>query len=253
MPELSPSIIAFLSTVMIFGGFSKGTIGFGLIMTTVPFLSLVIPPKDAMAWMATPILILNIYALILTRAEWRQLPRAALFIASGILIVPAGVYLVVWVSADITRAAIGLLIFFISIMRLSGWRLRRGPRRLDRPISAVWGALTGLLHGSLMMAAPPIILYLNYIGVRRDAFVFLVNSIVTAFIFVQIVTFSGLGAYASGAYWQSLLLLAPAVLGMWLGNRFRHNLSEIFFEKLVLGLLGFVGVSLMARNLWALF
>jgi hypothetical protein len=43
-----------------------------------------------MAWMAISILILNIYALTLTRAEWRHLPRAALFITAGILIVPTG-------------------------------------------------------------------------------------------------------------------------------------------------------------------
>lgn len=252
MTEIPAALAVFLFIVMVFGGFAKGTMGFGLIVSTVPFLSIVIPPKDAMAWMAVPILILNIYALILTRAEWRQIPRIVIFLPACILFVPVGVRLVVWLPEDITRAAIGASVFIVVAMRLGGWKPERKTEHVGRSLSVAWGAATGFLHGSLMMPAPPLVLYLNYIGVPRDAFVFLLNCVSTILILTQIVTFAGLGAYASGAGWQSLFLLAPAVFGMWIGNRFRRTLSESVFERMVLGLLGFVGITLVAKFIYGL-
>jgi hypothetical protein len=253
MPELSPSIIAFLFTVMIFGGFSKGAIGFGLIVSTVPFLSIIMPPKDAMAWMAIPILILNLYALYLTRAEWREIRRVPWFLITGALLVPVGVHVVVWLQADITRIGIGLFLLIVVAMRLGGWNPAKAGFKRERLASVLWGAAAGFLHGSLMMPAPPVVLFLNFSGVPRDAFVFLISVSATFFLLLQVLTFASLDAYTSGAVWQSLLLLAPAVLGMWFGNRFRQKISQRVFERLVMGLLGLVGLSLMVRNLWRLF
>ncbi len=253
MPELSSPIIAFLFTVMLFGGFSKGAIGFGLIVSTVPFLSIIMPPKDAMAGMAIPILILNLYALYLTRAEWREIRRIPWFLLSGALLVPAGVKMVVWMPAEITRAGIGLFLLIVVAMRLGGWNSAKAGFKHERLASALWGAATGFLHGSLMMPAPPVVLFLNFSGVPRDAFVFLISTAATFFLLLQVLTFASLDAYSSAAVLQSLLLLAPAVLGMWLGNRFRQSLSQRVFERLVMGLLGLVGISLMARNIWKLF
>ena len=252
MTEIPVILMIFLFIVMVFGGFAKGTMGFGLIVSTVPFLSVVIPPKDAMAWMAVPILLLNIYALILTRSEWRQTPRIFVFLPACIFFVPIGVRRVVWLPEDITRAAIGASVFIVVAMRLGGWKPEKKTEHVGHPLSVAWGAATGFLHGALMMPAPTLVLYLNYISVPKDAFVFLLNCVSTTLIFTQIVTFAGLGAYASGAGWQSLFLLAPAVLGMWIGNRFRQSLSESGFERMVLSLLGLVGITLVAKFIYGL-
>ena len=48
-------------------------------------------------------------------------------------------------------------------------------------------------------------------------------------------------------------MLAPAVAGMLIGNRFRQRLTQAAFERLVLGMLGLVGISLLAKNLVRLF
>jgi len=252
MIEFPVILAVFLFIVMLFGGFAKGTMGVGLIISTVPFLSVLIPPKDAMAWMAVPILFLNIYALFLTRAEWRQAPRIFIFLPACILFVPIGVRLVVWLPEDITRAAIGAGVFIVVAMRLGGWKPERKTEHVGRFLSVAWGAATGFIHGSLMMPAPPLVLYLNYIGASRDAFVFLLNCVSTTLILTQIASFAGLGAYASGAGWQSLFLLAPAVLGMWIGNRFRQSLSESSFERMVLSILGLVGITLVAKFIYGL-
>lgn len=253
MPELSPALVLFLTAVLLFGGFAKGTIGFGLIVTTVPFLSMVMPPSAAMAWMAIPIFLLNLYAIALTWAEWRAIRRVAIFLFMGILFVPAGVRLVVWMPAGITRAGIGVFILIVVAMRLGGLEPAKIAGMGARWVSALWGCAAGLIHGSLMMPAPPIVLYLNFSGVPKDAFVFLISTVAASFLLVQVITFASLDSYTSGAGWQSLLMLAPATLGTWLGNRFRQTLSQTIFERLVMGLLGIVGISLLAKNLVGLF
>jgi uncharacterized membrane protein YfcA len=247
--DLSFIFFPFIFLVLVFGGFAKGAIGFGLIVTTVPFLSMVMPPKDAMAWMAIPILLLNVYALALTWKEWRELPRVVVFLVMGIFFVPVGVHVVFWMPADITRACIGFFILVVVAMRLAGWQPERKNIKGDQLISAIWGCAAGFIHGSLMMPAPPIVLYLNFRSFPKDTFVFLLNTIATSFLLLQVLTFASLKSYSVGAGWQILLTLVPAVLGMWIGNRFRQRISQTTFERMVLGLLGLVGISLMARNL----
>ena len=253
MTNLPAVLFPFIFAVLVFGGFAKGAIGFGLIVTTVPFLSMVMPPKDAMAWMAIPILLLNVYALALTWKEWRELPRVIIFLAMGLFFVPVGVRLVVWMPADITRAGIGLFILIVVAMRLAGWQPRRKNTKGEKLVSAIWGCAAGFIHGSLMMPAPPIVLYLNFRSVPKDTFVFLLNAIATSFLLLQVLTFASLKSYSVGSGWKVLLTLVPAVLGMWIGNRFRQRISQTTFERIVLGLLGLVGISLMARNVVQLF
>ena len=253
MPEISPTLVLFLTVVLFFGGFAKGMIGFGLIVATVPFLSMVMPPSAAMAWMAIPMFLLNLYAIALTWAERRAFRRIAIFLFMGILFVPVGVRLVVWMPVEITRAGIGVFILIVVAMRLGGWEPVKMAWMRGRWISAFWGCAAGFIHGSLMMLAPMMVLYLNFTGVPKDAFVFLISTAVTCFLLVQVVTFASLDTYTSGLGWQSLLMLVPALLGMWFGNRFRQTIPHIVFERIVMGLLGIVGFSLVARNLLHLF
>ncbi len=253
MADFPLALVPFMVAVLVFGGFAKGTLGFGLIITTVPFLSMVMPPKDAMAWMAIPILLLNLYTIALTWREWRELPRVVIFLIMGVLFVPVGVHVVVWMPADITRVGIGFLILVVVAMRLGGWQPRQNIAGGGRLISAIWGSAAGFIHGSLMMPAPPLVLYLNFTGVPKDAFVFLISTLATFFLFLQILTFASLNTYTSGAGWQSLLTMIPALVGLLIGNRFRQKLSQKMFERMVLGLLGLVGVSLMAKNLIRLY
>lgn len=253
MADIPLALIPFMVAVLVFGGFAKGTLGFGVIVTTVPFLSMVMPPKDAMAWMAIPIFLLNLYALALTWREWRALPRIVIFLIMGALFVPVGVRVLVWLPADITRVGIGFLILVVVAMRLGGWQPRQKIAGGGRFLSAIWGSVAGFIHGSLMMPAPPIVLYLNFTGVPKDAFVFLLSFVATFFLLLQVLTFASLNAYTSGAGWQSLLTMIPALIGILLGNRFRQKISQQTFERMVLGLLGLVGISLIAKNLIRLF
>lgn len=247
MSEIPWALLPFVAAVIVFGGLAKGTLGFGLIVTTVPFLSLAMPPKDAMAWMAIPILLLNLWAVFLTRREWRELRRIALFLPAGLALVPLGVRLVVWMPPDATRAGMGAFILLVVAMRLAGWEPAR--HLAGRWLSAAWGAASGLIHGALMMPAPPVVLYLNFTGAPRDAFVLLLNVCASSFLLFQILSFASLGTYAGGGGWMGLAMLVPALAGMHLGNRLRQRLSQRLFERLVLGLLGVVALSLLARYL----
>lgn len=253
MSDIPVFYLPFIAAVLIFGGMAKGTLGFGLIVTTVPFLSMVMPPKDAMAWMTIPIFLLNIYALVLTRQEWREARRIGVFLLMGILFVPMGVRMMVWMPPDATRVGIGLFIFIVVAMRLADWQPRPREGGGGRLFATLLGSTAGFLHGSMMMSAPAVVLYLNFTGVPRDAFVFVASVIATFFLLLQALTFASLDAYASGTGWQSLLMLVPAIVGMFIGNRFRQRLSQKVFEGLVLALFGFVGLSLLAKSLVRLY
>ena len=109
------------------------------------------------------------------------------------------------------------------------------------------GALIGFIFGMIMMPVAFIIFYVTTLGVRREAFVFLLNTIAAVLSVIQVSSFAWHDLYAADAWLNTALMLAPALAGLYAGTRLRRRLSERVFERLVLVLLGAAGVILIAR------
>ncbi len=120
-------------------------------------------------------------------------------------------------------------------------------RRRESFLAVGMGAFIGFIFGTVMMPVAFIIFYLNAIGVKREPFIFLMNVIATTLSLIQVSTFTWHDLYADGAWRNSLMMLVPALIGLYVGIRFRRRLSERVFERLVLGLLAIAGIILIIR------
>jgi uncharacterized membrane protein YfcA len=111
----------------------------------------------------------------------------------------------------------------------------------------VIGAVNGVLTGMTGSFVFPGVLYLQAIGLPRDAFIqamgmlFTVSTVALALGGQNLLTIE-LGAISAAA-------VVPAVVGMVLGQRLRKRMSEALFRRVFfLALLG-LGLYIVARTL----
>jgi uncharacterized membrane protein YfcA len=243
----SPVILSLAVGALFFAGFVKGTTGFGITLIVVPVLVLVITPQEAIVLNSLPVMVMNIATALTTAKEYREIRRIKWMLPVAFVCVPLGVKVLIWVDPEPARAVIGLMIILFIGMRFSGWKPPVMSER-DRNIFGVgMGAVIGFIFGMIMMPVAFIIFYVNTLALRREAFVFLLNFIAATLSLIQVSTFAMHGLYPAGAWWNTLVMLAPALAGLYAGTRLRRRLSEKIFERLVLGLLGVAGLILIVR------
>ncbi len=247
MSALSPLFLSLVIGALFFAGFVKGTAGFGITLIVVPVLALVITPQEAIVLNSLPVLMMNIATAVSTAREFREIRRVRWMLPIAIVSVPIGVKVLIWIDPEPVRAVIGVMIIFFIVMRFSGWKPPRFSEAGQNAFGVGMGALIGFIFGMIMMPVAFIIFYVNTLGVRREAFVFLLNTIAAALSIIQVSTFVWHDLYAAGAWRNSVLMLLPALAGLYIGTRFRRRLSEQIFERLVLGLLGIAGFLLILR------
>lgn len=247
MPVASPAFIILAIGALFFAGFVKGTTGFGITLIVLPVLAMAITPQEAIVLLSLPVFLMNFATAASTLREYPELRRIRWMLPVAFVCVPFGVKVLLWVDPAPMRAAIGVMIIVFVGMRFSGWSSAHMSGRRETLFSVGMGALVGFLFGAIMMPVAFIIFYLNAIGTRREPFVFLMNVIASVLSLIQVSSFTWHGLYADEAWRNSLLMLAPALVGLYVGTRFRRRLSERIFERLVLGLLAIAGVILIVR------
>lgn len=247
MSELSPLFLLLAIGALFFAGFVKGTVGFGITLIVVPVLVLVTTPQEAIVLNSLPVFMMNAATAATTAREFRELKRIRWMLPIAFICVPFGVKVLIWVDPEPVRALIGFMIILFIAMRISGWHPPQISEIGQKVFGAVMGALIGFIFGMIMMPVAFIIFYVNTLGLRREAFVFLINIIATVLSLIQVSSFYWYDLYAEGAWWSSLLMLIPALAGLGVGTRLRWRLSEQIFERLVLGLLGVAGLILIFR------
>ena len=247
MSAFSPVFLSLAAGALFFAGFVKGTTGFGITLIVLPVLVLVITPQEAIVLNSIPVMMMNIATAASTVREYHEIRRIRWMLPVAFVCVPLGVNVLIWVDPEPARAVIGLMIIFFIAMRISGWQPPRMSPVGEIIFGAGMGALIGFIFGMIMMPVAFIIFYVTTLGVRREAFVFLLNTIAAVLSVIQVSSFAWHDLYAADAWRNTALMLAPALAGLYAGTRLRRRLSERVFERLVLVLLGATGVILIAR------
>ncbi|MGH7321317.1 MAG: TSUP family transporter [Candidatus Rokuibacteriota bacterium] len=130
------------------GAAAQAATGFGLALIAVPLLSLVMPPLKAVALGLLLPIPLNAFILFesgFPRSTVNLLP----LVASGVVTLPVGVYLLTVSPPAIVQVVIGtltLVLTGLAVKRPGGWRT-------DLPDSLV-GALSGVASGATGMGGP---------------------------------------------------------------------------------------------------
>jgi uncharacterized protein len=241
------AIIAIAALAFLLAGFVKGVIGMGLPTVAIGLLSVVMTPSEAAVLLIVPTIVTNIWQLAigsnliaLTRRLLVMLVVSALvtFAAAGLL---TG-------TGERATVALGIALAGYAILGLANVRFS-APGWSEPWLSPLIGAATGLVVAATGVMAIPAVGYFQAIGLEKED---MIQALGLSFTVSMLALAAGLareGAVHSAVAGASLLALAPASIGMlvgqWVRLRIRPDLFRVCF---LVGLLA-LGAHLTLRVL----
>ncbi|WP_119422956.1 sulfite exporter TauE/SafE family protein [Desertibaculum subflavum] len=226
---MSDLLLAILP-VFLLAGLVKGVIGLGLPTVAMGLLGALMPPAEAAALLIVPSAVTNI---------WQMLAGGRL-IALGRRLWPmlAGICLGTWAGSGLlardptghAATALGAALIVYALAGLAAPRLHLGPRTeawAGLPI----GALTGLITAATGVFVIPAVPFLQAIGLEKEE---LVQALGLSFTISTAALALGLardGVFGFDIAGASLIALAPALAGMWLGQWIRLRVSAQTFRR----------------------
>ena len=233
-------------TFLLAGGV-KGVIGLGLPTVSLAILTATLGLHPAMALLVVPSLVTNVWQAFVGGNGRETIKRIWPLLLFATVTVWIGAMALDLVDVSLLSALLGVLVAIYSIISLVHPRVAIPPR-WEPFAGPVAGAVNGVLTGMTGSFAVPGVLYLQAIGLPRDAFIQAMGMLFTASTVALAVALGGhdllsieLGAISAAA-------VVPAVVGMILGQRLRKRMSEARFRRVFfLALLG-LGLYIVARS-----
>jgi uncharacterized membrane protein YfcA len=234
--------------VLIFLGASivKGFLGIGLPAASMAFLTLMMPPTEAI-----PLLWLSIFAT--NSLQFARAPRK-LDIAREYWLFALAIMVCIFVTAmfiqdyptALLTVAIGAAMVLFSLNLLLGIKLNIGP---GKGWHAVFGSVSGILGGISSIWSPTVAMYLVARDVDKERFIG-----ATGFLFLAGVLPLGAGQIVAGiltlpVFVKSVFALAVVLVGFRIGEMLRSHVSQEFFRKAVLIAFLLMGLRLIANGL----
>ncbi|WP_299364695.1 sulfite exporter TauE/SafE family protein [uncultured Paracoccus sp.] len=248
MSELSiPFLLA--ATMTFFAADAvKGVTGMGLPTVAMGVLGALISPLAAASLLIVPSLVTNIWQLLAGRALRplvRRLWPMMLAICAGKML---GSQWLAGGDSGATTTALGIALVVHASYTLFARQLRV-PARDEPWLSPLTGALTGIVTGGTGVFVFPAVPYLQALGLSPDD---LVQALGLSFTVSTVALAAGLGAHGAFApetMGLSVLALAPALAGMWAGQRLRGRLNPGTFRRVFLAFLLLLGAQMALRPL----
>lgn len=241
---LAPETIALVAVTFLVGGFIKGTVGLGLPVVALAFMAAPLGLKEAMAIMLAPCIVTNIWQALVGPAFGAIVRRLWSFLLAAVIAIWFGVEVLVGTRGGVLLAVLGLVLCLYSVINFAHPRVA-SPGHRERFFSPLAGAFGGVMFGMTGTFIVPGILYLETLGLKRDVFVQALGITFVTITSALALSFSSHGLVARDAAAVSALALLPTIVGLALGQRYRHRISEHQFRQLFFATLFVVGLYML--------
>ena len=235
-----------LGLIFLFAAIVKGFLGIGLPAASMAFLTLVMPPTEAIPLLWLSILATNSLQFARAPNKWEIAREYWLFaLAIMVCIFVTSMFIADYPTGLLT-VAIGIAMVLFSLNLLLGIKLRIGP---GRGWHLGFGVLSGTLGGISSIWSPTVAMYLVARDVSKERFIG-----ATGFLFLAGVVPLGAGQMVAGiltfpVLLKSALALCVVLVGFRLGEMLRHRVSQELFRKAVLVAFLLMGLRLIANGL----
>ncbi len=235
-----PNLLIMVGVVFCLAGFVKGMVGLGLPTVSLGLLSIIVDLPTAMALLVMPSLATNFWQALAGGQIGTLWRRLWLFLLMAVVMVHLGAQLSTLVETQFLHRCLGALLLLYAISGLMTKPPQLSPR-LEMILGPVCGAANGLLTGLTGTLFVPGVMFLQSIGLPRDALVQAMGML-----FAASTASLGLALYRHDLMPLSLGILSaaallPALIGMQIGLGLRQRLSQDLFRQLFLIALGGLG------------
>jgi len=232
--------VVVVAGAFLLAGAVKGVIGLGLPTVSLALLTVAIDLPTAMALLLVPSFVTNLWQAMAGGNGKSILLRLWPFLLMATVTVWVGAIALTRVEVYLLSALLGGLLVVYAAANLGGLRVRITTRH-ERWAGPLLGTVNGILTGMTGSFVVPGVLFLQAIGLARDVLMqamgmlFTVSTLALALALQE----NDLLSLEHGAL--SLIALAPALVGMVIGQRIRQRFSErrfrgvLFVSLLILG------------------
>ncbi|WP_428673180.1 sulfite exporter TauE/SafE family protein [Roseibium sp.] len=246
-----PGVIVVAILVFTCAGFIKGLVGLGLPTIGLGLMTVFIGVEKAMVLILWPAFLVNFWQAASGGSLRPLLRRLWPFLAAAVLTLAAGTFMLTRLPEGAADLLLGVLMVIYAVPALAGIVLSVPGKRVV-PVGIVVGLINGALSGLTGSYTVPGVMYLQALGLTKDE---LVQAMGLLFLFSTVALGLSLGSFGlmsgEGAL-ASFALVAPSLLGVWLGQKIRRRVSESQFRRLILAAILLLGLYLIPLGFWRL-
>ncbi len=240
--DLKTSLIFALTALLV--GLAKGGLGGVVGAMVVPLLSTTMPVLQASGLALSLLLVGDVFALRLYWKQW-DMKYLRLMLPAGVIGVVMGLLLLTSLPDQVLRRLLGIMTLVVALYKLASDSLTQvtyTPRGWHGILAGWLAAFTSALANA---GGPPATAYLLLQKMPPLAF------LGTFSLFFAVVNFLKLPGFLTAraidlSLLGSLLWVLPLIpVGVWLGKQLLTRLNPKAFERLMLVLLTYAGVSLL--------
>lgn len=238
-------------SIAVLGGIVKGVVGFAMPMVVISGLSSFMDPELALAGLILPTLVANGTQALRQGLgpAWATAQRFWVYLCVGGVVLIGSAQLVRVLPIGVLLGFIGIPVTLFALLQLAGWRFAL--RRQRKDVEAGIGAFAGFLGGISGIWGPPTVLYLTALSTEKTEQMRAQGVIYGLGAVALVGAHIGSGVLREETVPLSLALIAPALLGQWLGGKVLDRIDQAAFKKATLFVLLVVGLNLIRRALMA--
>lgn len=249
-PFLSPVTLILSLGIAFCAGFVKGVVGFAQPLVLISGLTLFLPPEIALAGLIVPTLVTNTMQSLRqgAKAAWESAKAFRYFLIFGGITLVIAAQMVRVVPEEVLQFVIGAPAVAYALLQLGGVQFELARR--SRIVEAVIGAIAGLMGGFAGVWGPPTVMYLTALGTPKAEQLRVQGVIYGAGSVALVGAHAGSGVLRAETLPFSILLVIPAVFGMWAGRRQVDQIDQAVFKRVTLIVLLIAGANLIRRALF---
>ena len=244
MEFLGWEALAVASASLLVGAVVLGTAGFGMGMTAVPVMLLVIEPETVVVTMNSVALMVYVLVLVQTRSHLPVRQMTPLTLA-GLVGVPVGVFFLSSADASVLRISITAVILLLAVV--VGLNVQRSIPT-PQAVGPVIGFAVSVMLVTLGIGGPLLVLFLLARGTLRQA---LRASMAYYFLLVEA---AGVAGYAVAGLFTAervtliLVVAVPVLIGFAVSTLLVRRMNERIFRYVVMAVIVVTSVMVLGRE-----
>ncbi|TCL00476.1 hypothetical protein BXY66_3119 [Shimia isoporae] len=247
LANFTPATLFLCCAIAVLAGTIKGLVGFAMPMVLISGLGSFLEPELALAGLILPTVVTNgVQALGQgVQAAWQSIKRFRLFLIFGGAALLISAQFVRVLPNHVMLLIIGVPVALFAIVQLVGLNLASFKPTARKEIAV--GTFAGVLGGMSGVWGPPTVAYLTALGTEKSEQMRVQGVIYGLGAVLLVVAHVGSGVLRAETAPFSLLLVFPALAGMWLGAQMQGRIDQAGFRKATLLVLLIASLNLIRR------
>ena len=236
--ELSLVEIYFVVFVVFIASIIRGFNGFGFSATCISGFSFILPAIEIVPIILALEVIISIFMVpyVWNKIDWNFVFKLLIGITIGS---PIGLYLLKYLSSDVTHMSVCVLVIFFSFLLMKGYE----NKKIDNSYTKMFtGIISGTLNGLTTLGGMPVALFLLVTSIQPAV---IRGSLAALFFLTDIYAFilsSVAGIVDITTIYRTLPLIIILPIGVYIGDKFFVKSKEETYRKVVFYFLIFISI-----------